>query len=125
MGSPLTIGALALGLVFSQGTQVAHTLWLGFWQSNESVNLSQAAYQGIYAGVAVVFALAAFACNAACVASVIRASMRMCSLALERIMSSPTAFLDRTPVGLVGLQDVRGDAYNQAGRIVSRLTNGE
>ena len=106
MGSPLIVGVLALGLVFSQGTQVAHTLWLGFWQSDEFPNLSQAAYQGVYAGIAVIFALAAFASNAACVALVIRASMRMCNLAMERIMSSPTAFLDRTPVGLVGLRYV-------------------
>lgn len=97
MGFPLVVTILAIGLVFAQGTQVAHTLWLGFWQSRE-FDLSQAAYQGVYAGIAVAFALAAFVCNAACVALVIQASKSMCNVALERIMSSPTSFLDRTPV---------------------------
>ena len=108
MSSIFPLILLALGLVLSQGIQVAHIVWLGFWQSNQFPNVSQAAYQGVFAGIAVLFALTAFGCNVTCVAFVIRASIAICGEGVSRIMAAPTSFLDRTPVGgRWGYADIR------------------
>lgn len=100
MGSPCIIALVALAYIVAQGTQVAHILWLGWWQSGRYPYLTQGAYQGIYAGIAVFYALALFVCNASWIALVVRGSIKLCITGLQRIMGSPMAFLDRTPVGM-------------------------
>ena len=99
MGSPLIIALVALAYIVAQGTQLSHILWLGWWQSDRYPYLSQGAYQGIHAGIVVFYALALFVCNASWIALVVRGSIKLCITGLQRIMGSPTAFLDRTPVG--------------------------
>lgn len=98
MGSPMVVLSVFAAYLLSQGAQVTHTLWLGFWQSSRYPGLSQEAYQGIYAGIAVFYALVSFASNAAFIGTNIRGSFRICVRAVQRIMGSPTSFLDRTPV---------------------------
>jgi hypothetical protein len=98
MGSPFVVGSILAGYVISQGTQVALVYWLGSWQSNRYPYLTQAAYQGIYAGIAVAHALMAFACNAAFIRRNIKGSVRHSLQAVRRILGAPTSFLDRTPV---------------------------
>jgi hypothetical protein len=97
---PLIIALVAFAYIVAQGTQVAHILWLGWWQSGRYPYLSQGAYQGIYAGIAVFYALALFVCNASWIALVVRGSIKLCITGLQRVMGSPAAFLDRTPVGM-------------------------
>ena len=42
---------LFVAYIISSGTRLANTLWVGWWQQNRFGNLSQAGYQGIYAGM--------------------------------------------------------------------------
>ena len=44
--SPVFLCVVAMGYLFTQGTQIVHTLWLGYWQSDK-YGLAQGAYQGI------------------------------------------------------------------------------
>jgi hypothetical protein len=105
MGSPFVVGLVFTGYVISQGIQVALVYWLGSWQSKRYPGLSQAAYQGIYAGIAVAYAIMAFICNSAFIWRNIKGSIKISLEAVRHIMGAPTSFLDRTPVSYI--QDQR------------------
>jgi hypothetical protein len=98
MGSPVLVIAAFLGYIIAQGSQIVHAFFLAQWQSNAYPQLSQGAYQGIYAGIGVLCALLSFASTALFIVLVIKGSVWACITALHRIMGSPMSFLNRTPV---------------------------
>lgn len=98
MGNPVVVAAAFLGYVIAQGSQIAHAFFLAQWQSNAYPDLSQNAYQGIYAGIGVACALLSFASTALFIVLVIRGSIWACMTALRRETELPMSVLDRTPV---------------------------
>ncbi|RXW24280.1 hypothetical protein EST38_g1589 [Candolleomyces aberdarensis] len=96
----IVVPLLILSLVLMQGTTVLSSYWLVWWQER-TWNQSQGFYMGIYAGLGVGQAVAAFIMGAAFALLTYFASQRLHKGSIKRVMHAPMSFFETTPLGRI------------------------
>ncbi|ESK94758.1 abc transporter [Moniliophthora roreri MCA 2997] len=95
--APVVLGLLAV----AQAAEVGNNLFLGFWTSRSIEGFRQGDYIALYASLGAAQAIFTFIVSY-CVAIIgINASFSMFRAALSRVLKSPVAFFDTTPMGRV------------------------
>ncbi|RDX54457.1 multidrug resistance-associated ABC transporter [Lentinus brumalis] len=90
-----------LWVILAQGSQVANTLFLGFWTSSTIHGFSQADYMGTYAALGVASGIFWFALSYTVAQLSLSAGLRMFKAAFNAVVRSPVSFFDTTPLGRI------------------------
>ncbi|RDX46560.1 multidrug resistance-associated ABC transporter [Lentinus brumalis] len=88
-------------VVLSQSSQVANTLFLGFWTSSTIPGFSQGEYMGTYAALGVGSGIFLFLLSLTVSLLSLKASLRMFEAAFNAVVRSPVSFFDTTPLGRI------------------------
>ena len=99
-GGWLVVVVLAVLEVLWQCTRVAADLWLSYWTSR-TFHQSQAWYMGIYGLLGASCLVVALITRIAFPVAVLRATQRLFSAALHRVVRAPISFFDTTPLGRI------------------------
>ncbi|KAK7542528.1 ABC multidrug transporter-like protein [Phyllosticta citribraziliensis] len=100
-GGSILMGPLVVFLlILSQGANIATSLWLSWWTS-DNFGLSEGVYIGIYAGLGAAQALLMFAFSVVLSYGGTEASKVMLHRAMERVLRAPMSFFDTTPLGRI------------------------
>ncbi|KAF9000599.1 ABC transporter [Cyathus striatus] len=91
---------LFFSLVLIQGATVLSSYWLVYWQERKW-NQPEGFYMGIYAGLGVSQAIAAFLMGSTFSMLTYFASQRLHRNAIERVMHAPMSFFETTPLGRI------------------------
>ena len=87
-------------LIASQGANIATSLWLSWWTSDQW-GLSTGKYIGIYAALGVVQAFMMFFFSITLSILGTKASRNMLKQAMTRVLRAPMSFFDTTPLGRI------------------------
>lgn len=87
-------------LILSQGANIATSLWLSWWTSDQ-FGYNRGTYIGVYAGLGAVQALLMFSFSLSLTIFGTKASRVMLSKAITRALRAPMAFFDTTPLGRI------------------------
>ena len=99
-GSILFAPLVFLILVLSQGANIATSLWLSWWTSNQ-FGFTVGQYIGAYAALGFVQAFMMFAFSVSLTTLGTRASRVMLHNAMTRVLRAPMSFFDTTPLGRI------------------------
>ncbi|KAK8168087.1 ABC multidrug transporter-like protein [Phyllosticta citrichinensis] len=100
-GGSILMGPLVvLLLILSQGANIATSLWLSWWTSDQ-FGLTEGVYIGIYAGLGAVQAFLMFAFSVVLSYGGTEASKVMLHRAMDRVLRAPMSFFDTTPLGRI------------------------
>ena len=99
-GSMWNLPIMFVLLVISQGANIITSLWLSWWTSDR-FGYPVGAYIGGYAGLGVIQAALLFIFSVALTVLGTRASKVMLEAAIYRVLRSPMAFFDVTPMGRI------------------------
>lgn len=99
-GSLLFGPAVIFLLILSQGANIATSLWLSWWTSN-NFGFSQGQYIGTYAALGVIQALLVFSYSVSLSILGTRSSRVMLQRAMTRVLRAPMGFFDTTPLGRI------------------------
>ena len=92
-------GAILL-LILSQGANIATSLWLAWWTSN-NFKLRTGQYIGVYAALGVATAVLTFLYSVAVAVGGTQASKVMLRQSMWRVLRAPMSFFDTTPLGRI------------------------
>ncbi|KAI0717423.1 multidrug resistance-associated ABC transporter [Cerioporus squamosus] len=92
---------ILLWVILAQGSQVANTLFLGFWTSSTINGFSQGDYMGTYAALGVASGIFWFALSFTVSQLSLTAGLRMFKTAFMAVVRSPVSFFDTTPLGRI------------------------
>ncbi|MCJ1477980.1 hypothetical protein MMC13_006655 [Lambiella insularis] len=87
-------------LILSQGANIATSLWLSWWTS-DNFGYTEGQYIGVYASLGVVQALLTFLFAVSMSILGTRASRVMLNQAMTRVLRAPMSFFDTTPLGRI------------------------
>ncbi|KAL8702682.1 MAG: hypothetical protein Q9201_004143 [Fulgogasparrea decipioides] len=99
-GSILNGPFVVMLLIFSQGANIATSLWLSYWTSDK-FGYTTGAYIGTYAALGVAQALLMFAFSVALSILGTNSSKVMLHDAMTRVLRAPMGFFDTTPLGRI------------------------
>ncbi|TFK36264.1 cadmium ion transporter [Crucibulum laeve] len=92
---------ILLLLILDQGSQVATTLFLGFWTAGSIHGFKQGDYMAVYVALGVAQATFSFLITFAFAFAGLIASLKLFRAALAGVLRSPTSFFDTTPMGRI------------------------
>ncbi|RPD65442.1 multidrug resistance-associated ABC transporter [Lentinus tigrinus ALCF2SS1-7] len=100
-GGIMVFPLVLLWVALAQGSQVANTLFLGFWTSSSIGGFTQGDYMGTYAALGVASGIFSFALSFTVSQLSLTAGLRMYKAAFTAVVRSPISFFDTTPLGRI------------------------
>ncbi|KAH8103346.1 multidrug resistance-associated ABC transporter [Cristinia sonorae] len=100
-GGVILIPFLVLLVALYQGSQVANTLFLGFWTSSKIHGFKQGDYMATYAALGIASGIFAFLMGFSVSVLCLVASLGMFKDGLTGVLRSPVSFFDTTPMGRI------------------------
>jgi ATP-binding cassette, subfamily C (CFTR/MRP), member 1 len=99
-GTIFSAPLIFLALILSQGANIATSLWLSWWTSDQ-YGYSTGVYIGVYAALGTVQALLMFAFSLMLTIFGTNASKSLLRMAVTRTLRAPMSFFDTTPLGRI------------------------
>ncbi|KAI1503509.1 P-loop containing nucleoside triphosphate hydrolase protein [Biscogniauxia marginata] len=99
-GSIFNAPSVLFVLLLSQGANIATSLWLSYWSSDE-FGFPEGVYIGVYAGLGTAQALLMFSFSLMLTVFGTNASKHLLKQAMTRTLRAPMSFFDTTPLGRI------------------------